>query len=178
MPIKLKLEAKKDKKDKGPKETVWAIVQKGDKVLMLRRGPDANNPRLWCFPGGNIEPGDTALKSVYKELEEETGIKKSKLKMVKTWKINLMDKGKRGKVLRVYILDYSGDKVMLNEESDFYAWVHVAMLYNKNLPKNLVHSNTRFIAKGKYHKILEDKYPNISPVRFAPRKTKRISALK
>ena len=42
-------------------------------VLLVRRRnpPDAG---LWGFPGGHVEPGETALAAAARELAEETGV--------------------------------------------------------------------------------------------------------
>lgn len=50
-----------------------AIVLRKDKVLLVRRKnePDAG---LWGFPGGHVEPGETALNAATRELLEETSI--------------------------------------------------------------------------------------------------------
>ena len=53
---------------------VTAIVRDGDRVLMVRQqGPD--DPEAWWFlPGGTVEPGETPIAAVARELREETGI--------------------------------------------------------------------------------------------------------
>ena len=43
------------------KKSAWLMLEVDGKVLMLKRGPKANNPNLWNFPGGNIDPGETAI---------------------------------------------------------------------------------------------------------------------
>ena len=47
------------------------------RVLLVQRRnpPDAG---LWGFPGGHVEPGETALAADVRELFEETGIKAEK----------------------------------------------------------------------------------------------------
>ena len=52
---------------------VSAIVRRGDRyLLVLRANPPAQN--RYAFPGGRIDPGETAEEAVLRELEEETGI--------------------------------------------------------------------------------------------------------
>ena len=56
-----------------PKLAAIAVVLRDDKVLLVRRKnpPDAG---LWGFPGGRVEPGETALSAAARELAEETGV--------------------------------------------------------------------------------------------------------
>lgn len=50
----------------------------GARALLVRRRnpPDAG---LWGFPGGHVEPGETALAAAARELHEETGLTASPL---------------------------------------------------------------------------------------------------
>ncbi len=58
-----------------PRLAALAVTLSGDRgqVLLVRRRnpPDAG---LWGFPGGHVEPGETALAAAARELHEETGI--------------------------------------------------------------------------------------------------------
>ena len=44
-----------------------------DRVLLLRRGPDANNAGLWGIPGGRLEPGELPMEAAWREACEELG---------------------------------------------------------------------------------------------------------
>lgn len=56
-----------------PRLAALAVTIRGDQVLLVRRRnpPDAG---LWGFPGGHVDPGETALEAAARELAEETGI--------------------------------------------------------------------------------------------------------
>ena len=56
-----------------PKLAAIAVVIHEDRVLLVRRknAPDAG---LWGFPGGHVDPGETALAAAARELAEETGV--------------------------------------------------------------------------------------------------------
>ncbi|MTH63299.1 NUDIX hydrolase [Paracoccus shanxieyensis] len=56
-----------------PRLAALAVVLDGDRVLLVQRRnpPDAG---LWGFPGGHVEPGETALEAAARELAEETGV--------------------------------------------------------------------------------------------------------
>jgi ADP-ribose pyrophosphatase YjhB (NUDIX family) len=52
---------------------VGAIVWKGDRVLLIRRGHDPHRGR-WSLPGGRQELGETIYEAVHREILEETGV--------------------------------------------------------------------------------------------------------
>lgn len=51
-----------------------ALVRADGRVLVQQRGPGAADAGLWEFPGGKIEPGETAIDALVRELAEELGI--------------------------------------------------------------------------------------------------------
>jgi A/G-specific adenine glycosylase len=50
------------------------VVWKGDRILIDQRPAEGLLGGLWEFPGGKIEPGETAPAAVAREVAEETGI--------------------------------------------------------------------------------------------------------
>jgi 8-oxo-dGTP diphosphatase len=58
-----------------PKQVVAALIIRDDKVLVCQRTRHQTMPLKWEFPGGKVEPGEGAQDALYRELEEELGIK-------------------------------------------------------------------------------------------------------
>ena len=56
-----------------PRLGAIAMVMKDAQVCLVRRRnpPDAG---LWGYPGGRVEPGETALAAAARELRQETGL--------------------------------------------------------------------------------------------------------
>ena len=66
--------------DYDPEHIVSCVVAvwKGDRVLLLKRGPtDPWKPGKWCLPGGAIDPGEGPFAGALRELEEEAGLRLS-----------------------------------------------------------------------------------------------------
>jgi len=56
-------------------EVVAAILERDGRVLIGRRQAAQSHPLKWEFPGGKVEPGESPLQAVARELEEELGIR-------------------------------------------------------------------------------------------------------
>jgi 8-oxo-dGTP diphosphatase len=57
------------------KQVVAALIVRGDKILICQRTRHQPMPLKWEFPGGKVEPDEPPKDALYRELEEELGIR-------------------------------------------------------------------------------------------------------
>jgi len=51
---------------------VKAIIQKGDKILILKQ--ELKNSSVWDLPGGRVDYGESPYDTLIREIKEETGL--------------------------------------------------------------------------------------------------------
>ena len=56
-----------------PEVCVGAVAVAGEQLLLVRRGREPGRGR-WSVPGGRVEPGESLVEAVERELVEETGV--------------------------------------------------------------------------------------------------------
>ena len=56
-----------------PVPVVCAIIMRGGLIMLARRPPDKKLGGMWEFPGGKVEPGESAETALHRELQEELG---------------------------------------------------------------------------------------------------------
>jgi ADP-ribose pyrophosphatase YjhB (NUDIX family) len=80
---------------------VGAVVWRGDRVLLIRRG---RPPRLgqWSLPGGGQQVGETLIEAVAREVLEETGLQVEQVRFITT--IDLIERDTVGRVRFHYTL--------------------------------------------------------------------------
>lgn len=62
---------------------VGLVYDQSGRVLLSKRIPPSSYPGYWELPGGKIEPGESALEALKRELFEEIGIQVIKAKSLK-----------------------------------------------------------------------------------------------
>lgn len=60
-----------------PQVVVGALVREGQVLLAHRRADKHVRPGLWDLPGGVVEPGESELDALARELREELGVEVS-----------------------------------------------------------------------------------------------------
>jgi mutator protein MutT len=55
-------------------QVMAAVISRADRFLLCERPAHKRHGGLWEFPGGKVEPGETPLDAVRRELYEELGI--------------------------------------------------------------------------------------------------------
>jgi len=59
--------------EKRVRATSLSIIEKGGKVLLVKRNHEPFKD-YWCLPGGHIDFGETAEQAIIREVKEETGL--------------------------------------------------------------------------------------------------------
>ena len=114
---------KRDYPDR-PIAAVGALVWRGDRILLIRRG---NPPRRgeWSLPGGGQDLGETVFEAARREVREETGVDVKITKLVDV--IDFMDRDANGGVRYHYTLidvlaEYISGEAKADEDADEAAW--------------------------------------------------------
>ncbi|MFI8231598.1 NUDIX domain-containing protein [Streptomyces sp. NPDC085900] len=64
-------------------EAIVAVLRRGDRLLVIRRGPGVVRPGYWQPLSGKIEPGESQPEAVVREIREEVGL--SAAPLAKVW---------------------------------------------------------------------------------------------
>lgn len=102
---------------------VFRRTSDGIKFLLLyRRG------NYWNFPKGHFEPGESSIDTALRELEEETGIKKSELRIANNFRayerfyFKIGNQGIYDTVILFLAETHKADVKILPREHSGYAW--------------------------------------------------------
>ena len=122
------------------RKVVTNFLRYKDKILILRRSKTTKTYRgVWAGISGYIEKGDTSPKvRAEKEINEEVGLRKRDLKLVKIGnplKITEINKNIVW-IVHPFLWDVSTDKLELDWEHDEVKWIFPEELANfKTVPQ-------------------------------------------
>lgn len=105
-----------------------AVIERDNKVLCARRAVHKDLAGFWEFPGGKIEPGESFVGCLQRELKEELDIEAEVEKYLMTTSHQYPEKLIRLYVYRVRWL--SGDIVC--SDHDQICWLPVSRLHELN----------------------------------------------
>src|SRR5262245_51278041 len=106
----------------------------GDRVLLVRRGR-APSLGLYAFPGGRIEPGETAEQAARRELFEETGLAAGGLALYREFIIGEMPARFR---LQVFTGTHEGGEPRAGDDADRAAWCSLEDMENLPVIKSVL----------------------------------------
>ncbi len=97
------------------------LEQKKGKYLFVKRCPSSKwMPNKWDLPGGKMDFGENAEKTVRREVNEETGQKITELKLTNTIAMLVNLRGKKIHVIRIIFTGKAKGKAKINiENSEF-----------------------------------------------------------
>jgi bis(5'-nucleosidyl)-tetraphosphatase len=160
-------------------KSVGAVVFRREKqktfYLVLRRVPVVKRSKgyvakgdYWDLPKGRMEKGETKLETIEREIEEETGIKKTKtIPGFASWtaffyraqgeeKKNRKKKKKGLNIFKVvvyFLLETKTKKVKLSQEHNAFKWLE----FEKAM-KTLTYKKTANILKKAHKHLIFDKW--------------------
>lgn len=116
--------------EKQRRGAIGVIVGGDRKFLVIERSASVRAPGKYCFPGGQIEFGETEQQAVMRELQEELGIAVEPVR--KVWE----SETRSGVALKWWLVTVvSGEVVVPNEEVAQYFWMTLDEI--KEHPKTL-----------------------------------------
>ena len=102
------------------KKASVCIIMNGCQLLVLKRSDGCSYPNKWCLPGGRAEDRETAVETMFREVEEETGIVLSSTTFLTNFKNPRLD-------LTIFFSKTDSLDVVIQEsESADYAWIDMA----------------------------------------------------
>ncbi len=112
---------------------VTSFLENDDKVLILRRSNKVRTMKgKWAGTSGYIEENETGLERALKEIQEEVGLKKEDVKLVRAGEPLQVPDKERDTLWIVYphLFKTSNTEIKLDWEHDEYRWIDPADIAN------------------------------------------------
>jgi len=113
---------------------VYAVVRDSrGRILVMKR----REPKVWEFPGGGVEWGESPEKAVRREVEEETGLKIKRMKLLCT-SSRVYKKGNLNKHSVYIVFEGKGEgKVKFGVEHSMALWADLKRIKKLKLGLNV-----------------------------------------
>lgn len=113
------------------KVAVAIITDSDNRVLITQRPAHASHGGLWEFPGGKLQPNESAEDALVREINEEVGLKIKKWQHLGDIKHQYPDKAIH--LIVFLVTQFSGLPTCLEGQLDMQ-WVDVDNLQQSNFP--------------------------------------------
>jgi len=126
---------------------VGAIVTDGQgRLLMIKRGHEPG-AGLWSIPGGRIEPGESDIEAVVREMIEETGLTVEVGRLIG----RVQRPGVNGAVIdiRDYAATVTGGTLRAGDDAADARWVAPAELQSLDITEGLIDALTDWGVLGR-----------------------------
>jgi 8-oxo-dGTP diphosphatase len=100
--------------------TCALIINPQNQILAAQRSQTMTLPLKWEFPGGKIEPGETAEDCLIREIKEELNIE---IQIIKALPSNTHTYPKITIELIPFICEHTSGEILLKEHAQ-YSWLH------------------------------------------------------
>ncbi len=117
-----------------------AILRQNGKLAICQRKKGSRYGLKWEFPGGKLEPGETILGCLERELAEELSIRITDVESVES-AVSFYDDGGLFEVSYCHVRSYEGD--LTNNVFEDVRWVSPAELRTMDI----LEGNTEFVQR-------------------------------
>ncbi|GGZ95351.1 NUDIX domain-containing protein [Streptomyces bluensis] len=107
----------------GQRDAIVAVLRRGDRVLVIERGPRARRSGYWAPLSGKVEPRESQAEAVVREVREEVGLEVTPL--AKVWESETDDRQFRLHWWTADVGEAEGEVVMQPGEVSDARWVTV-----------------------------------------------------
>lgn len=121
-----------------PVPAVAAVMVKDGMILLIKRGNEPSKGK-WSVPGGSVEPGETLVEAVKREVREETGLKTEvgEVAGVFDLKVTAADGVHYRYIITDFFAQPTGGTLTPGDDADDAQWVQITELDRYELTEHL-----------------------------------------
>jgi len=117
---------------------VGGVIIKDEKILLTKRKREPGKGQ-WSIPGGLVEPGETLVEAVIREIKEETNLEVEALKPIYTDEVVVRDEESRIRyhyVLIDYLCRLKGGSLRPGDDAKEVRWIKLSEAKKLNLTRS------------------------------------------